>query len=69
MIGKESTDQKFMLSFVLLFSFLTNQKLMLSSSQEKNIYEDLYVGFEAQAKEGRPRGQGRPGELPTLEKA
>ena len=42
---------------------------MLSSSQEKNIYEDLYVGFEAQAKEGRPRGQGRPGGLPTLEKA
>ena len=24
------------------------------------------VGFEAQAKEGRPRGQGRPGGLPTL---
>ena len=35
---------------------------MLSSSREKNIFED----FKAQAKEGRPRGQGRPGGLPTL---
>ena len=51
--GNELTDQKFMLSFVWLFSFLTNQKIMLSSSRGKNIIRVL-VGFKAEAKEGRP---------------
>ena len=41
MKGNELTDQKLMLSFVFLFSVLTNQKIMLSLSQEKNIYENL----------------------------
>ena len=61
----ELTDQTFMMSFAWIFSFSSNQKIMLSLSREKNIFED----FEAQTKEGRPRGQGGPGGLPTLEES
>ena len=61
----ELTDQKFMLSFVWLFSFLTNQKNNAVLQPRKEHFRG-FVGFEAQAKERRPRGQGRPGGLPTL---
>ena len=45
---KQRTDRlAVMLSFVWLFSYLTNQKIMLSSSRERNFGE--LVGFEAKA--------------------
>ena len=63
--GNELTDQKFLLSFVRLFSIF----FLLSYFQSKNdaILEPrkehilVLVGFEA--KEGRPLGQGCPGVL------
>ena len=39
-IRNESTDQKFVLSFVWLFSVLINQEIMLFSNRGQNIFED-----------------------------
>ena len=39
---------------------------MLSPSRKKKEHFRGLVSFEAQTKEGRPRGQGRLGGLPTL---
>ena len=39
--GNELTNQKLMMSFVWLISFLSNQKIMLSSSREEKIFENL----------------------------
>ena len=38
--GNVLTDQKFMLSFVWLFSFLTNQNIILSLNLGLGIFED-----------------------------
>ena len=39
--GNELTDKKLMLSFVWIFSALTNQKIMLFSNRGKNVFEYL----------------------------
>ena len=39
------TVQKFLLSFVWLFSFLTNKKIMPLSSLGQNIFEDLEASW------------------------
>ena len=52
-----------MLYFVWLFSFSTNQEIMMSSRQNRTFLRTL--GFEAKAKDIQlcPQGQGRPQEL------
>ena len=46
--------------------FLFNQSKNNAVLEPRKEHFRGLVGFEAQAKEGRPRGQGRPGGLPTL---
>ena len=49
-----------------MVSFLFNQSKNNAVLEPRKEHFRGLVGFAAQAKEGRPGGQGRPGELPTL---
>ena len=48
-----------------MVTFLFNQPKNSAVLESRKDHFLGLVGFEAQAKEGRPRGQGRPGGLPT----
>ena len=51
--------------FCLVIYLFNQSKNNAVLEPRKEHFREL-VGFEAQAKEGRSRGQGRPGGLPTL---
>ena len=63
---KKNCELSDMLHGVCFLLFITNQKIMLSSSRGQDIFEDFRLRGQCQGTDlkmcprGRPRGQGRP---------
>ena len=62
---KRIDRQKVYVVFCLIIFLFNQSKNDAVLEPRKDHFRGL-VGFEAQAKKGRPRGQGRPRGLPTL---